>query len=105
MAESRQNPIANSFRSFGPGSHREDWFCSDFLKAYHPDTYDQIVNSTSQEVGDRLLVALMDEVHGKDSEHKERVLDWLEGLREMKNSPELRSFGERSGMNRGIVTE
>jgi len=101
VEEAPVRSIALAFDAFGVGSHPEDWYCSDYLKAYHRGMYGKIQASNCDEIGERLLVELMVQVSSDDSEHKERVLDWIEGLRELKNAPELRTTTERPNMKRG----
>ena len=100
-----KNSIAQAFDDFGIGDHREDWYCADHLRAYHPELYEKIQQSNCEEIAERLIVELMEQVSSRDSEHTQRVLDWLGSLRELRNAPELQSPSERPLMNRGEVTE
>ena len=99
-----KNSIAQAFEDFGVLSHPDDWYFSDCLEATYPAMVAKIKASNCTEVADRLLAELQDQVTASDSEEKEHLLDWLQGLRELRDG-DLRSGSERPGMNRGFVTE
>ncbi len=103
QVEEVPNGIALAFDDFGVGSSGEDWFCSDYLKAYHLELYEKVQKSNCEEVAERLLADLMVQVSSDDSEHKEKVLAWIEGLRELKNATDLRTISERPNLERGKV--
>jgi len=105
VEEIQKNSIALAFDGFGVLSHTEDWFCSDYLDANYPAMVEKIKNSNCQEVAERLIVDLINQIAMSASGEKERVLSWLEGLRQIKEDRDLRTLSERPSLNRGFVTE
>lgn len=101
----QKNSIALAFSSFGIGSHPEEWYLSDYLKAHYPDTVQRIINSNCTETADRLLVDLMNQIAAGSSKEAQSLIDWLQGLRQLHNGDDLRSVSERPSMNRSFVTE
>ena len=100
-----KNSIALAFQSFGCLSHGEDWFCADFLDAHFPAAVQAIKNSNCSETAERLLCELQDQIAASSSGEAQRLIDWLQALRELRDDGDLRSVSERPGMNRGFVTE
>lgn len=98
-----KNEIAEAFENFGVLSHPDDWFCSDFLDAHYPAMVTKIKESNCVEVADRLLAELQDQIAASSSDEAQRLIDWLQGLRGLRDDGDLRSGSERPGMNRGFV--
>jgi len=100
-----KNSISAAFSTFGPHSHPQDWYMSDWIKMHYPEMYEKIINSNCLESADRLLAELQDLVAVSSSDEAQVVIDWLQGLRGLRDDGDLRSLTERPGMNRGFVTQ
>jgi len=80
-----KNSIALAFENFGIGSHPQEWYLSDWLKAYYPEMYQKIINSNCTETADRLVAELQDQIAASSSDEAQVVIDWLQGLRALRN--------------------
>ncbi len=81
-----KNSIALAFEGFGVSSHQDDWFCSDYLDAHFPAAVQAIVNSNCSETADRLLAELQDQIAASSLDERQRLIDWLQGLRALRVS-------------------
>ncbi len=100
-----KNSIALAFENFGIGSHPQEWYLSDWLKAYYPEMFENIINSNCSEYAEKLIEQLQNQIATSSSDEAQVVIDWLQGLRGLRDDGDLRSGSERPGMNRGFVTE
>ena len=77
-----KNEIAASFADFGVLSEADDWENSDYLEANFPTMVQKIVDSNCLETADNLLAELQDLIAVSTAPEAQRLLDWLQGLRQ-----------------------